>query len=98
MLRAMLESFTIDDDLTIQSKSAVEVTLQLRGRSPRWCFFMRPEALAASGDWIPGTRTRMHFGPHMIIVVGELTSETINHVLLEIDSRGELERCSLPLM
>lgn len=94
----MLESFTIDDDLAIQATGAIEVTLQLKGHSPRWCFFMRPEALAACGDWIPGTRTRMHFGsPHMIVVAGELTSETIARALREIDALGELERCSLPL-
>jgi hypothetical protein len=38
----------------------------------------------------------MHPGsPNMIIVMGKLTSETIDRSLREIDARGELERCSL---
>ena len=94
----MLESFTIDDDLAVQTSGAIEVTLHLRGRRPRWCYFMRPEALAASGDWIPGTRTPIHFGsPHMIVVGGELDAEVIGQALRRIDALGDLERCSLPL-
>ncbi len=94
----MLESFTIDDDLSVQSTGAIEVTLHLRGRGPRWCYFMRPETLAACGDWIPGTRTRFHFGsPHMIVVDGELNAEIIGQALCQIDAVGDLERCSLPL-
>lgn len=95
---AVLESFTIDDDLAVQSSGAIEVTLHLRGHSPRWCYFMRPETLAACGDWIPGTRTRIHFGsPHMIVVGGELNAEIIGQALRQIDAAGDLERCSLPL-
>lgn len=94
----MLESFTIDDDLTVQSSGAIEVTLHLRGHGPRWCYFMRPESLAACGDWILGTGTRIHFGsPHMIVVGGELNAEIIGQALRHIDAAGDLERCSLPL-
>ena len=94
----VLESFNIDDDLTAQSSGAIEVTLHLRGRSPRWCYFMRPETLAVCGDWIPGTKTPIHFGsPHMIVVGGELNAEIIGQALRQIDALGDLERCSLPL-
>ena len=94
----VLESFTIDNDLAIQTSGGVEVTLRLKGLSPRWCYFIRPEALAACGDWIPGTTTRFHYGsPHMIVVAGELNAETIGQALRGIDALGHLEECSLPL-
>lgn len=93
----MLESYSIDNDLTLQSRGAVEVTLHLKGHDPRWCLFMRPEAMAACGDWIPGTRTPMHFdAPHMIVVACEITPDIIDRVLREIDAQGALKRCSLP--
>ena len=94
----VLESFTIDNDLAVQTSGAIEVTLHLRGHGPRWCYFMRPETLAVCGDWIPDTSTRIHFGsPHMIVVGGELNAEIIGQALRQIDAVGDLERCSLPL-
>jgi hypothetical protein len=90
----MLASFTIEDDLAIQESAAVEVILHLDSGERRWCYFMTPAALAACGDFIPGTRVRFHYGaPHMI-VAGHLDRRLIERVLQEIDARGELVQCS----
>jgi len=94
----MLESFTIDDNLALQESAGIEVTLQLSDGSRRWCVFMRPETLAACGDWLDGTTTRIHYGAaHLIIVAVELNQEVIERALRHIDCRGELSLCSLPL-
>jgi hypothetical protein len=59
---------------------------------------MRPEALAACGDWIENTTIRFHYGAaHMIVVTGELDVELIERALMHLDAVGELKNCSLPL-
>jgi len=93
-----LSSFTIDDDLAMQEGGGIEVTLTMRDGSRRWCFFMRPEALQACGDWLDGTKARLHFGaPHMIVLAAELTPAVIERSLKQIDAEGALLGCSLPL-
>lgn len=93
-----LVSFVIEDDLSTQTKRAIEVALKMVDGTTRWCFFMRPEALATCGDWVDGTKVRFHYGaPHMIVLGNELTEEMIERALRHIDKRGELEQCSLPL-
>lgn len=92
-------SFTIDDDLQCQLQAGIEVTLSMRDGSRRWCYFMRPEALAACGDWLDGGTERLHFdASHMIVVAAELTPAVIERALRQIDNRDALLRCSLPLM
>ena len=50
---------------------------------------MTPTALAAAGDWVPGTQVRFHYGaPHMI-VVSELNAEVVDRVLRLLDKSGE---------
>jgi hypothetical protein len=93
----MIRSYTIDDDLAGADHGAIEVTVTLTDERRRWCFFMTPQALAACGDWVSGTRVRVHVGePHMI-VVGEISREIIETVLRELDVSGELEHRTLPL-
>ena len=94
----MLESFSIDDDLDGQLTGAIEVTLVLRNGARRWCFFMRPEALSACGDFVGNTSLRFHHGArHMIIVAGELNLQVIEQSLRQLEAQGELENCSLLL-
>jgi len=94
----VLESFSIDDDLNGQLTGAIEVTLVLPNGARRWCFFMRPEALSACGDFIGNTNLRFHYGaPHMIVVAGELNPQVIEQTLKQLELHGELENCSLPI-
>ena len=93
----MLRSYKIDDDLATADEGAIEVTVTLTDERRRWLFFMTPAALAACGDWVKGTRVRMHLGePHMI-VVAEVTVDIIERVLRQLEASGELERRTLPL-
>ena len=94
----MLKSFTIEDDLAIQDTAAIEVTLDFTSGERRWCFFMTPTALAACGDFVPGTFVRYHYGaPHMIVVAGRFDRPLIEQVLVGLDERDELTRCSIPV-
>jgi hypothetical protein len=94
---AVLRSYIIDDDLAAADHGAIEVTVTLTDERRRWCFFMTPAALEACGDYVPGTRVRVHLGePHMI-VVSEISVDIIASVLRELEATGELERRTLPL-
>ena len=93
----MLRSYSIDDDLAEADRGAIEVTVTLADERRRWCFFMTPAALAACGDWVAGTRVRLHLGePHMIVVT-EITPDVIERVLRQLESSGALERRTLPV-
>lgn len=97
-IMAYFDSFTIDDDLQRQLQVGIEVTLFMQDGSRRWCYFMRPEALAACGDWLEESTERLHFdAPHMIVVAAELTPAVIERALRQIDRQGALLRCSLLL-
>jgi hypothetical protein len=94
----MLSSFTIADDLSSQDSGGIEVILQLRNETRRWCYFMTQGALAACGDWIEGTQIRIHYAsPYMIVVACQLTEEVIENALRHIDRAGEIEKCSLAI-
>lgn len=87
---------TITDPLSTQLTHAIEVTLHFPDGQNRWCFFVRPQALAAFGDTLGDSGIRLHYGaPHMIVVDAELTPVLIAQVLAQLEAAGELERCSL---
>lgn len=89
--------YTIDDPIGDPVGSIVEVTVNFGGGYKRWCFFATPGALAVCGDWVQGTRVRVHLGePHMIIV-SELSPGIIDRVLNQLYDRGELEAHTAPL-
>lgn len=94
---AVLRSYRIDDDLSAADAGAVEVSITLADERRRWCAFMTPAALAACGDFVNGTRVRVHFGESHMIVVTDLTADVIERVLRQLDADGELERRTLPL-
>jgi hypothetical protein len=94
----MLESFEVQDDVAMQDLGAVAVLLRLDGGRKRCCYFMTPQGLAACGDWIDGTQTRIHYNaPYMIVVAGRLDEGVIESALRHIDRIGQLEACSMPL-
>jgi hypothetical protein len=90
-------SYTIDDPIADPASAVVEVTVDFGGGHKRWCFFATPGALAVCGDWVEGTRVRVHLGvPHMIIV-SELSAGIIDRVLSQMYDQGELEAHTAPL-
>lgn len=69
IVKNILESYKIEDDLSTQGTEAIEVILKLKSGEQRWCFFMTPKALTRCGNWIEGTKIRFHYGAsHMIVV------------------------------
>jgi hypothetical protein len=94
----MLKSFEIEDDLANQDQGGIEVVLWLEDGRRRWCYFMTPRALTNCGDYIEGTRTRIHYNaPYMVVIAGRLDEKVIETALRQIDRDGELEACSMPL-
>ena len=90
--------YTIDDPITEPLTGAVEVTIDFGDDGKRWCSFATPQVLASVGDWVDGTRVRVHHGaPHMI-VVSELNEEIIDRVLRRLHAEGQLEAHTTPLI
>ena len=83
-------SFTIEDDMANAHLGAIEVRIALTSGPDRWCFFMTPSSLVACGDFLPGTKIRIHIGePHMI-VVSEIDEAVIKRSIELLDKTGEL--------
>ena len=94
----LMRTFDIEDSLDHQNDSGIEVIVTLQDGERRWCYFMTLEALRNCGDWIAGTKIRMHFGAsHMIVVATPLTTELIEAALITIDREGGLRSCTLAL-
>ncbi len=90
-------AYTIDDLIADPLTYCVEVTVDFGDGHKRWCFFATPQALAACGDWVEGTRVRLHLGvPHMI-VVSELSEGIIDRVLRQLYAEDELKAHTAPL-
>ncbi len=88
--------YSIDDEITDPLTCSVEVTIDF-GTNKRWLFFATPQLLASVGDWVTGTRVRLHLGERHMIVVSELSAAIIDVVLRELHTAGELESRTLPL-
>jgi hypothetical protein len=84
----------IDEPLT----GAVEVTVDFGSSGKRWCFFATPEVLASVGDWVDGTRVRVHLGVSHMIVVSELNEGIVDRVLRQLYAEGQLEAHTIPLV
>jgi hypothetical protein len=88
--------YTIDDPIGIPLRSSVEVTIDFP-TGKRWLFFVTPELLAAVGDFVEGTQSRLHLGERHMIVVTALSSTVIDSVLQQLADAGELESRTVPL-
>jgi hypothetical protein len=93
---AML-SYTIDDTITDPLLCSVDVTIDF-GDQKRWLIFITPQLLATVGDWVEGTRVRMHLGERHVVIVSELSAAIIDAVLRQLHSAGKLKDRSLPLI
>ena len=88
--------YTIDDPITDPLKCSVEVTIDYGGQK-RWLFFATPQQLASVGDFVEGTRARIHLGERHMIIVSELNEVIIEKVLDGLQTSGELTSRTLPL-
>lgn len=89
--------YTIDDPLVEPLTCGVDVTVDFGGGMRRWCFFTTPRVLDSVGDWVPGTRVRMHLGVSHMIVVNELSEDIIDRVLRYLYTEGLLEAHTVAL-
>ena len=92
-----LRSFIIEDSIQPPLTHAIEVTVQLKNDERRWCCFATPDSLARFGDWVTGTKLRIHYGTPHLIVVAEVTPETIESALTHIDAAGDLKNATQPI-
>jgi hypothetical protein len=88
--------YTIDDDISDPQKCSVEVTIDF-GSQKRWIFFATPQLLASVGDYVEGTKVRIHLGERHMIIVSELSATIIDSVLRQLHAVGELQSRTLPL-
>ena len=88
--------YSIDDEITDPLTCTVEVTIDF-GSNKRWLHFVTPQQLASVGDWVPGTRVRLHLGERHMIVVSELSTAIIDLVLSQLHAAGDLESRTLLL-
>jgi len=91
-----LKSFTIDDDLSIASRGAIEVTVSMENGERRWCFFFTPEGLSRCGDMVDGSAVRVHPGVAHMIVVSRIDEGIIEKVLCALDVSGALLEHTIP--
>ena len=88
--------YTIDDAIESPLTASVEVTIDFPS-GKRWLFFVTPELLATVGDFVEGSRVRVHLGEKHMIVVSELTPAVIDAVLRDLMGLGDLESRTVPL-
>jgi hypothetical protein len=89
-----LRSFIIEDSIQSPLTHAIEVTIQLHDGERRWCYFATPDSLARFGDWIDDTEIRIHYGAPHLIVLAQVTPETIESALKHIDANGEFRQAT----
>ncbi len=83
------------DEPTNDVTHAVEVDVTLIDGSMRWCFFLSPETIKNCGDFLNGTKVRIHYGAKNMFVVSELSQEVIRQTLNQIDEIGEIIECTM---
>lgn len=92
-----IRSISIDDPIELPLIRAVEVTIEFDSGERRWCFVCTPDSLERFGDFLPDSRVRIHAcAPHMI-VLSEVTVETIENAIRHLADSGELFDATLPL-
>lgn len=88
--------YTIDDSIDDPLTCSVEVTIALP-EGNRWLFFATPALLSSVGDYVEGTKVRLHLGERHMIVVSEISAAIVHSVLVMLKSKGELYDRTLPL-
>ncbi len=76
-------------DSVDQSDHAVEVDITFDDGSKRFCFFLTPDMINKFGDYVNGTKVRLHYGNNMI-VVSELSEDIIFKCINQLDIDGVL--------
>lgn len=93
----MIKRIHIEDSLDTAERRAIEVVLEMSDGTRRWCFFFTPQGIVSCGDYVGDTRVRIHYGASHMFIVSEISKEIIEAALFQVEARGELENCTLPV-
>jgi len=86
----MIKSINIEDSIDAHTTRAIEVVLEMNDNTKRFCFFLTPQGATNCGDFVEGTKTRVHYGALHVFTVSDISKEIIESVIKEIETKGEL--------
>ena len=93
----MIKRINIEDPIEAHTTRAIEVVLEMSDGKKRWCFFFTPEGASKCGDFIEGTKTRIHYGASHMFIVSNISKNIIEKAIKQVESNGELLKCTLPI-
>lgn len=93
----VVRSINIEHEIPSPLTYAVEVTIELESGERRWCFFCTPESLDRFGDFLPNSAIRIHACAAHMIVLSNVTQETITVAIEELQRTGELLNATRPV-
>ncbi len=93
----VIRSINIEHEIPSPLTYAVEVTIELESGERRWCFFCTPESLDRFGDFLPNSPIRIHACAAHMIVLSNVTQETITAAIEELQRSGELLNATRPV-
>ena len=93
----MIKSIIIEDSIASHIKRAIEVVLEMNDGTKRWCFFLTPEGASQCGDFIEGTKTRIHYGAPHVFIVSDISKDIIESAIKQAEKEGNLLQCTLPI-
>ena len=92
----MIKSIQIKDSISTALQNAIEVDIEFKDGSKRWCFFVLADSVKNYGDLINGTNVRVHSGAKHMIVVSQISEEIITAFINEKAKNSELKDCTKP--
>jgi len=93
----MIKSIIIDDSIDSHNERAIEVVLKMADGTKRWCFFLTPQGATQCGDYIEGTKTRIHYGASHMFIVSDISKEIIESAIKQAEIEGNLLQCTLAI-
>ncbi len=93
----VIRSINIEHEIPSPLTYSVEVTIELESGERRWCFFCTPESLDRFGDFLPNSAIRIHACAAHMIVLSNVTQETITAAIEELQRTGELLNATRPV-
>jgi hypothetical protein len=93
----VVRSINIEHEIPSPLMYAVEVTIELDSGERRWCFFCTPESLDRFGDFLPDSTIRIHTCAAHMIVLSDVTEDTITAAIDELQRTGELLNATRPV-
>ncbi len=86
----MIKSINIEDPIEAHNTRAIEVVLEMNDNTKRFCFFLTPQGASNCGDFVEGTKTRIHYGASHVFTVSDISRDIIQAVIKETERKGEL--------